>query len=162
MACLLADGLSRERYAATQARFYGILAPLESSLQSTGVWHGLGLTPLQNAANLSMDIRALGIDTDSLAQQTLNSPADIFGSLGRAYVLEGSALGARYIERHLRGLDWFDPERYGRYFSQAVQDSRWQRFKSGLNGTSVNQTELNSLRAEAMHTFQLINNWMAE
>ena len=102
-------------------------APAERALADAG-WTPEPLAPL-----IAADMADLGVPP--AAEVELPAPADASGQLGLAYVLEGSALGARLLHRQALALG-LDGDRGARHLAAQTADLEgWRGFLGTLEAT---------------------------
>ena len=97
---------NRQDYCQLLGRFLGLYEPLGQVFQRFDEWDRLGLTPAAraHAANLALDLSALGIDLSRVPRapsRMLPNLPTFPHALGALYVLEGATLGGRVILRAL-------------------------------------------------------------
>ncbi len=117
----LADPHAYARYLRGLLAFRG---PAERALA------GAGWQPAPIAALIAADMADLGVAP--VAEVVLAPPADGSGALGLAYVLEGSALGARLLHRQALALG-LDGDRGARHLAAQTADlAGWHGFLGTL------------------------------
>ena len=129
--------------AAAYARYLrGLLAfraPAERALVGTA-W-----SPAPIAALIAADMADLGVA--ARPEVAVATPEGASGALGLAYVLEGSALGARLLHRQALALG-FDPERGARHLAAQTADlAAWHVFLAALE--AVEPFDLDAAAAAA-------------
>jgi len=89
-------------YAATLKIFHAVFAPLEDALAQQRQWplHGIDFATHRRAPALAADLKTLTGET-APATQKIPPFARFAEAFGALYVLEGSALGGRFILRDL-------------------------------------------------------------
>ena len=136
MQAVVSDGLTREAYREHLARLLPFTAGTEAAL---GAVPGLrGWLPdldarLVKTAWLRADLAALAARP---RQRGGHAPElDVPAALGTLYVVEGSTLGGRIIERHLHKTLGVTPDDGGRFYHAYGPDRgpRWTAFKAALD-----------------------------
>ena len=151
-------------YRAYLARLYGYVAPLEAALAvACADAPALDLSARRKAHLLVVDLEALGLSRDEIAQLPRCAALPDVGNLQRAlgclYVLEGSTLGGRYIEHRLQQLR---PEAvatahaYLRCYGRAIGE-RWLAFRAALDGYAADGGEVIDA---ACATFRTLHAWL--
>lgn len=156
---LMGPAVTADDYRHLLGRLHGFHAPLEEQLLAgcePGEW-----PPFQpRAERLARDLGTRGTDTATLPRcPHVPSPRSRAGLLGMAWVLEGSALGAQVIRRHLverLGADVIGP------FHGEEDPAAWRAFLALLEGYPWGDAE----RADAIHgaraTFGSLLRWLEE
>ena len=150
---LAADGLGRMdpylRFLAMQAQ---VLPPLERALEAGGLERALpGWIATRRAGALAEDLRALGLGPLPEIDVPVPEGPAIWGM---AYVLEGSRLGARVLERQADASD--DPliRDNHRFLSQRTSLA-WPVFLQALEGALSGAAERRAAADAAVRTFAL-------
>lgn len=126
---------TREQYAAFLVGSRRFRAAAESAVDGRGSWKVEQLSDLLDA-----DLADLGRAPGPPAQFP-EVPANDAFALGIAYVLEGSALGARLLARRAAGLG-FDGEHGARHLARQTGDKeRWRRFLDALDAVEPDYQE---------------------
>ena len=113
--------------------------------------------PLLDADLEAIDARAV---TTSLPIPSLNIPA----ALGALYVLEGSTLGGRVIERHVRQTLDVSPERGGSFFHGYGEGTgpMWQSFGRALEQWVATHGNTAAVVSGANACFTWLGDWLAQ
>ena len=91
---------------------------------------GAAWEPVPLAALIAADMADLGVE--ARAPVALDAPGGASEALGLAYVLEGSALGARLLQRDAQALG-FGAESGARHLTEQTRDkARWSAFCAAL------------------------------
>lgn len=155
---------NRARYVAVLSAFQGIWPGLEADIAKNLPELADSWGPRWRAEHLRDDLRYLGlpdalIDSLPLCRDLprLDQPAAAWGAL---YVVEGSALGARFIARHLHDRFGFDASHGAAFFAGQGTDtgSRWLRFKELLQ-IRVPPDEQELAMQAAVDTFGSLTQW---
>jgi len=136
MRAVMSDALTRSEYRDHLARLLGFYAPLEPAL---GAVDGLrDWLPdldqrLVKAGWLADDLRAF--DDGPMAPAGHAPPLTPASALGALYVVEGSTLGGRLIERHLHRTLGVTPASGARFYHSYGEErgARWITFKAALD-----------------------------
>lgn len=155
---------------ATRAGYAHALQTLEAFFR---VWepavektHGLGAVvndmperaklPLLDADLAAVDVPAV---TTPLTSPTLDIPA----ALGALYVLEGSTLGGRVIERHVRQTLDISPESGGSFFHGYGEGTgpMWQAFGRSLEAWVAQHGKGAEVVSGANACFTWLGDWLA-
>jgi heme oxygenase len=160
---LLNENLRLDPYKALLARFYGFWKGWEP--QIAGLLQNDGfLTPRRRLHLLTADLTALGVSKPEIAALpmcpliTLYDSAEALGSL---YVLEGSTLGGKLIQRNIQrclgmpilsGCTYFNG--YG-----ADTDMMWKAFLLVLDAAPAADNQ--RMGDGAMATFDRLDSWLA-
>lgn len=132
---------SRDAYARYLRGLLAFRAPAEAALA------GAGWTPAPLAGLIAADMADLGIsprDTVAVA-----APAGGSAALGLAYVLEGSALGARLLDRQARALG-LDAGFGARHLAAQTADlAAWHAFLGALEAADPFNLDAASAAADA-------------
>ncbi len=160
----LDEGASADGYRAHLALLYGFIAPLERELLARfGGVDPLELPARQKRALLEADLRALGVEEplDLPICARLPRIDSLQRALGCLYVLEGSTLGGRYLERKLRQLQPDAIARAHAYFScyGPATGERWKAFCAALETLGDEERERELLDA-ACETFARLDDWL--
>jgi heme oxygenase len=148
---------------------YGYLRPLESSLLKAAAIPGAiagGSVPswqvVPRHETLANDLRQGGIDPEQLPQAddeylpVMSCDVDAFGA---GYVLEGSRLGGKLIDRHLERT--FGDQLPRQYYADSNEPGRWPGFVDTLN-TIENRQLQERISSVAVATFRGLLKWSSE
>jgi heme oxygenase len=158
---LLREPLSRERFIELLSRFYGFHAAWDPAVEP---WMLASHQPGLAARALTRDLDHLG-ETAPERLPICAPAARLAGTaeaaLGSSYVMVGSALGGKVINRSVMLAPWSPPgglsyfDRYG-----ASTGVVWRAFGEGLrNSSSARADPL--IIAGALATFSLLDVWLA-
>lgn len=164
---LMSPRLDPARYRDVLARLHGVHAAAEPALDA---WHArdalLDWPRRRKLAALEADLADLGLDLTAIAALPL-APLPPAGTtaeaLGTLYVLEGSTLGGRVIERHLRTLPGF-PVAATRFLTcyGAQTGARWQTWRRTASAwVGDDETRSAAVIAAAVQTFVCVRDWCA-
>ncbi|MCO4818163.1 MAG: biliverdin-producing heme oxygenase [Bacteroidetes bacterium] len=128
--------LTKTQYAQLLTANYRYIAPWEKQwdLQLEIDTTALQLEQRTKTTLLENDLKALGIDPESINTSSLEAPSTLAQFLGRMYVIEGSTLGGAMIEKqlklnpHLSGCSF---DFYGGYGQNLIPF--WKSFLAQLN-----------------------------
>ena len=136
MRALMAPDVSPAAYREHLAGVARFVVPLERRLAAAGLD---AVVPdldarLVKAAWLRQDLDALG-DAAALPGADGGEPLGTAEALGALYVVEGSTLGGRLIERHLARALGVTPETGARYYHAygEARGARWPAFRVALD-----------------------------
>jgi heme oxygenase (biliverdin-IX-beta and delta-forming) len=152
---------SRSQYAQLLRALYGFYAPLEERIVFQLDQYDLpDISQRRNAALILDDLAALDHFDCSIpfCQQlpVIDNKAAAFGAL---YVLEGSTLGGRVINRMLLNNPSLDlTENELQFFAgyRAATGEMWKRFTAELNL----QHDVEAILITARHTFSSLTHWL--
>lgn len=127
------------RYLAGQFRFRGGMERLLAQV-TFPAWFG-GWRPLPLMDALHADLAALGIQAPDPADGVPGHHlARASGVVGALYVLEGAALGARYLYRSVKDLG-LTAETGARHLERQTGSESWQRFQKLLGCPDIDREE---------------------
>lgn len=145
---------------------FGFLAPIEHAL--------VQYLPLQSvhpfqprAQDIIVDLQAIGVPTNEIAQIPVMAEFDPVTSIGEAmgvaYVLEGSAMGGLVIAKHLSRTLQLSPEHGLKFFlphdpKQVVRD--FQAFAHKLDTFAGCECDERDAIEGAHRTYQMVRLWM--
>lgn len=131
---LMSPVLQRSRLIAVLERLHGFWVAAETGLDAWAARHpadarAVDWSSRRRAALFAGDLRSLGANADAVPP-FLPGVDCTDQALGRLYVLEGSTLGGRFIDRHLAGLPQLADVRL-RAFSPygPATGAMWQAFR---------------------------------
>lgn len=132
------DSMDRyARYLAGQFRFRAGMENLLSQAAFPAWFEGWRPQPLAGA--IHEDLTALGMDAPAAAP---DAPGGLLetesGLVGALYVLEGAALGARYLYRGVSGLG-LTAETGARHLDLQTGGESWQRFQGVLGSPHIDR-----------------------
>jgi heme oxygenase (biliverdin-IX-beta and delta-forming) len=121
------------------------------------------LAPRSKTGILEQDLRNLGIDAPRklpLFGGDFGAPA-MAGGVGSLYVMEGSTLGGRVIDRWIAGKPWYPPSGIG-YFRVYGSDAgtMWRETRTWLSALPV--TIHQDVVEAANRTFLQLGQWLGE
>ena len=165
MRAVMSDGLAHSDYRDHLARLLGFYTPLEAALAKVDgldTWvPGLD-DRLVKTGWLAEDLSAL--DPGPMAPTGHMPALGVAEALGVLYVVEGSTLGGRLIERHLQrtlGLTPHDGARFYHSYGEA-RGPRWTTFKAALDAYGEAHPDAASdVIAAAADTVQVFSVWLA-
>ncbi len=163
---LLDPKLSRARYGAVVAAFFGFYVELEPRLLSAAGAHAADIELGRRAKvpMLRMDLQALGrssIEIDALPR-CVDLPHTITPSqaLGVLYVVEGATLGGQVIGRNLGAALGLGATNGAAFFAGYGDETRamWKRFSEHID--SLDRLDSEALIAAAIDTFERLRSWL--
>jgi heme oxygenase len=151
------------------ARVYGFHLPFEAAAREAAASSGFDfdVEGRTRSPALLADLKALGVDAETIARLPLWAPSFSFASesvlLGAFYVLEGSTLGGVQIARTLRGVVGDDAGDGRRFFLGRGdrQSAMWRDFLERLETLSEDFEESGKAIDAAVATFEDFQTWMA-
>jgi heme oxygenase len=152
----------RAAYVELLKGFYGFYVPVEVKLCAfTQVFRdsGLDLTARMKSAKLKSDLWALGEHTLEYFDNEMALSIDTFPrAVGCLYVLEGSTLGGRVIQRHIKAALGLDADSGAAFFSGYgfQTGAMWQSFLRFLSALPFGQEEIAAAVAAARDTFEAL------
>lgn len=161
----LASGHGPDEYLRHLAVLLGFLRPMERELAPALPWFFLGLPFADRAKSplLASDLRALGADPDRIADcARIPQIRSTAFALGCAYVIEGSTLGGKVIERQLaREEAWFAtaPRSFLGCYGDEV-GPRWKAFCARLECLCAEDCAGDEAVAGAVATFESLRRWL--
>ena len=164
MQAVVSDGLGRDTYRDHLARLLAFTGPLEAALGAVAGlrdWLPDLDERLVKARWLRDDLGALGADP---ALPLAHVPGlGLEAALGTLYVIEGSTLGGRIIEKRLARALGVTPETGGRYY-HAYGDARgprWKAFQAGLDAYgAAHPHQTDAVVEAAADTFDVFAAWL--
>lgn len=161
---LLAPDLTPDRLRGTLARLHGFWLAAEDGLDAwaarePSVAGRLGWPRRRRAALFAADLSALGGSPAGRAP-ALPHVVAADDAVGRMYVLEGSTLGGRFIDRHLAGLPALSGVRL-RAFSPYGEDTgrMWRSFRAAADEQVVAGGDRARVVRAAAGTFTALAEW---
>jgi heme oxygenase (biliverdin-IX-beta and delta-forming) len=167
---LMSASLTRPQYVDTLSRMHAWWAPTERRVSSL-LSERFSLTLRERAGALRRDLDALGVSIpdspdfpdfpDVPAVPPLTCEAHAVGAF---YVLEGSALGAPFISRHLSETLGITPATGGSFFGgtsdgdRAATGRRWRDVQSALEQYPAD--DVSSVVDGARRTFASLHAWL--
>lgn len=159
--------LDLEGYRALMLRFYGFYLPLERAILRAAASEKTPYAYAPRARLIAQDLFDLGLDTAAI------HAAPLCPAIGRVvtphtlggviYVIEGSTLGAKPIDRAAQRL--LDPQHTkGRIFwawCRAQNTSRWHLAMQYLDHLSRSQAPEAPLATGAREVFEALGDWLA-
>ncbi len=145
---------SRAEYARFLQGTFRHRAPVEAALLTVAAAGVSSWQPRELLPDLEADLADLALPLPAAEPFALSN--DIAGFLGAAYVLEGSALGARVLVKGVDALG-FGPERGARYLSaQAGSLDNWRTLLVALEGLDRQEWDAaaQAARAVFLHAIQ--------
>ena len=133
---IMSRSLTKAQYAQLLIANYRYIAewekqwdlPLDINIEALQLEQRSKTTLLEN------DLKALGIEPDTITTSSLEAPSNLAQFLGRMYVIEGSTLGGAMIEKQLQfnpNLTGCSFEFYGGYGQKLIPF--WKSFLAQLN-----------------------------
>ncbi|SFD01632.1 Heme oxygenase [Thiohalospira halophila DSM 15071] len=157
---VMADTVTEADYRHLLARLHGFHRPLETGLNDFCTRTGEERPYQRRVVRLERDLRARGIDPDDLPRSPdAPRPHDRAQLLGITWVLEGSALGAQVIRRHLEAR--LGPAVIGP-FHAAEGPAAWRSFLARLEGEVRSPGEREAALRGARVTFAGLLQWLQE
>lgn len=161
---LLDPGLGRGRLTEVLTRMHAFWCAAEDGLDEWAARfpaeaQAVSWSARRRADLFAADLHALGArpaaERPALAHVTGTDDA-----LGRMYVLEGSTLGGRFIDRHLSGLPGLDGLRL-RAFSPYGPDTgaMWHAFRRATRARAARGGHPDAMLAAARSTFRSLAEW---
>jgi heme oxygenase len=163
---LLAPSVQLADYRDYLALWWGFQAPLERSLHGIAALSQVlpDLAQRSKTAALEHDLHALGVHARSLPEcRHLPRLTDLAQALGVLYVLEGSTLGGRQIQRHLSGRLPHAVMRDATRFLDCYgvrTGAMWCAFQRCAERAAPGQDE-GTIVAAARSTFIMFGRWLA-
>ena len=145
---------NRAAYARFLQGSYRHRAPVEAALSDAAAMGGSSWQPRKLLPELEADLADLTLARS--ASEPFHLSNDMAAFLGAAYVLEGSALGARVLVKGVAALG-FGPENGARYLSaQAASLDSWRTLLVALEGLDrlAWDAAAQSAKAVFLHAFQ--------
>jgi heme oxygenase len=163
---LLDPGLTRARLTAVLTRLHGFWRAAEAGLDG---WARREPAPAaavdwprrRRTALFAADLADLGADPADSAVARLPGVRRTEEALGRLYVLEGSTLGGRFIDRHLAGLPWLGGVIRIRGFSPYGSDTGalWHAYRQAVRSSVAAGGDAARVVAAARDTFGTLADW---
>ncbi len=155
-------------YQACLLRFYQLYKPIEIQFQHFSQWSALGFDPLgcPMSARLAADLQALHVSVSEITcAPAISLPRLPYfaNALGACYVIEGSALGSRFMLPQLQqvlgeGMTGADSFFRGRGSETTVF---WKQFQAALDlYGDTHPEQVPGVVAGAISTFKAIGLWM--
>ncbi|NGP18068.1 biliverdin-producing heme oxygenase [Devosia aurantiaca] len=142
---LVGEFANAEQYTAFVLSSFRFRSATEGAASGSGVWE-----PLALVKDLRDDLDDLGAavpSTEAPLEMTTRSE-----KLGALYVLEGSALGARLLQKRAEAIG-FTPDFGARHLAQQTGDNgRWKRFLAVLEDPHLDK---NAVLAAAQRVFEI-------
>lgn len=168
MARLMADDLTLDQYACHLHRLHGFIRPIERLVVARigslpcGSTTAASWQYVPRYPRLEADLAHFGLDPAATKQATpaqLPALADANDALGAAYVLEGSVLGAKLINRQLT-------RRFGGRAPTAYYDANpgaghWSRFLTVLSTSPLSDVQRSAVAQAAATTFSQLLAWVS-
>jgi heme oxygenase len=166
---LLGRGLTLNRYAAMQKKFYGFYAPIEARLFSIRGWDDpeLKLTSRLKVPLLVGDLVCLSVDPAEIARLpfcvALPRLKTVPEALGCLYVLEGSTLGGRVITALLKKALPLDQSRGCSFFNSYGNEVglMWSSFLGILERHCETYDDGDVVVRSACQTFASLDRWFS-
>lgn len=163
---LMSPGLRAARLAEVLTRLHGFWLAAEAGLDDWAARFPadadtVGWAGRRRAALFAGDLIALGAVPEPTVRPELPIPGGTDEALGRLYVLEGSTLGGRFIDRHLAGL----PDLAGvrlRAFSPYGDrtGTMWAGFRRATRERVADGGDAAAVVAAARGTFGALAGWV--
>jgi heme oxygenase len=161
---LLEPDLDRERLAVVLTRMHGFWRAAEAGLD------GWADRFPADAGSVSWSVRRraglFAADLDTLgaapadAEPVLAPVDDTDDALGRLYVLEGSTLGGRFIDRHLSGLPSLSGVRLRAFSPYGAQTgAMWHAFRRVTRDRVAEGGDAGTMVSAATGTFHALARW---
>ncbi len=161
---LLAPDLTRDRLRDALGRLHGFWLAAESGLDAWAARTPADADALdwprrRRSALFATDVAGLG-GPAAPPRPRLPEVAGTDDALGRMYVLEGSTLGGRFIDRHLTGLSALDGVRV-RAFSPYGEDTgrMWRSFRTAAERHVDAGGDPERIVGAAVGTFAALAGW---
>jgi heme oxygenase len=161
---LLDPALSRSRLIEVLTRLHGFWLAAEAGVEEWAVRcpadaDAVAWPRRRRAGLFAADLHLLGAGP-ATATPGLPGLGDTDAALGRLYVLEGSSLGGRFIDRHLSGLPQFAGVRL-RSFSPygAETGAMWHAFRRTTRDRVAAGGDPDTMVATARDTFTTLAAW---
>lgn len=155
--------IDEERIRRFLTRFYGFYRAWEPWIEASPIDSAF-FEPRRKLALVRRDLVALGVDEpDSLDRFSPQiGPATLEWAMGSLYVIEGSTLGGRVIERWLQDAAWL-PKGGLVYFSSYGADvgRMWRSFQEKLVGVAASSSSGEMICA-ANVTFERLHSWLCD
>ena len=159
--------LTRDDLVRTLETLHGFHAAVEAVAPPAAVWARLGLphAGTSRSAWLAEDLGRLGRSATAVAALPrcpgLAPETDDSARLGRAYVVEGSALGGRVLHAHVTRRALVDAPL--RFFTAHGADTGrlWRRFGEGVERRVRSEADLAAAVRAADATFDALTDWFA-
>lgn len=155
--------LSRDRYRALLAMFYGFYAPLEATLRSVAPPTPFALR--ERAHLIARDLQSLGIDGAQLVQlptcTTLPRLARQEHAAGCIYVLEGACLGGQIIARAVKASVGTDTHTAFFIGEGNATAARWREVVAWLGALGGSGICADEVVGAARETFARLSDWAA-
>lgn len=156
---LLDEGLDRDAYRAVLERFHGFWRDWEPAVAA--LLDDPALTgPRRRLHLLQADLASLGVPPAAVARLPSCSPLplhDAAAALGSLYVMEGSTLGGRVIQRHVeRRLGAVGCRYFSGYGDQT--GAMWRSFLARLDQAPA--ADADRIIAGAVATFERLAWWL--
>lgn len=164
---VLRDDLAAGEYRDLLARFHGFYAPLEARLCAVRGWDGVAVRPADRLKTplLRRDLAVLGVNADALPPCPALPDVDTLArALGAMYVLEGSTLGGRLIERHLARVLGLSPARGCAFFASYGDrvGPMWKAFGAAVTAyAAAHPGDEDEMVDAAAQTFDRLDAWLA-
>ncbi|MFW5910142.1 MAG: biliverdin-producing heme oxygenase [Thiohalospira sp.] len=157
---VMGDSITEADYRALLGRLHGFHSPLEAGLEGCCPALAVERPFRPRAPRLARDLRARGIDPGGLPRCPRTPvPQTRAEFLGIAWVLEGSALGARVIRRQVG--ERLGPDAIGPFHAEENPDD-WRDFLARLeDGVCTPDQRTEALRG-ARATFTSLLHWLEE
>jgi heme oxygenase len=161
---LLDPALDRQRLAQVLARMHGFWLAAEEGLDDWAARFpddaaAVGWAARRRAALFAADLAALGAEVGG-GVPGLAGPIGTDEALGRLYVLEGSTLGGRFIDRHLAGLPDLAGVRLGAFSPYGPETGRmWHAFRRVAREHVARGGDATVMVSSARTTFRALADW---
>ena len=154
-----------DAYRSLVAGLFGLHEPMEDHLAALP-WHEaeLDFAPRRKSALLRADLRALGVDADTVPRCTDLPPVDTLAAgFGCLYVLEGSTLGGQLIAREAQQRLGLGPSDGAGFFASygAGVGRMWRSFVHALDDFVTTPDQLDEATRAAEATFEAFQHWMS-
>lgn len=139
----------------------GVWRPLEAALDRWHAEHRLVDWPARRRSDrIAGDLAALGVDASSVPDcPDAPRPTSTAEALGCLYVLDGSALGGRVVNRHLRAMPSVPPEALTFFADDPRAGRLWQETRRTLDAHLVDAGDRETALASAEATFATLLAW---
>jgi heme oxygenase len=159
--------MTLEEYKAILSRLWGLYAPMERQIGAIEQINALvGFEDRRKQQWLEQDLRALGVDPDSLPEyEGFAAISTTPQALGCMYVLEGSTLGGQFIAKHIKTQLGLDESNGCTFFNGYAQQTgpMWKAFSQALNDYPLaDGQDKEQLLETAIATFIAFETWFTE
>lgn len=157
---ILKNSVTNSQYAAYLRLMYEVVVSLETRIHPQISHIITDLDDRQKSKDLENDLKLIGFQVPDEVKNVFDQSGNIAFSLGIAYVVEGSALGGRFILKNIQSVLGHDENSGASYFAGYGNKtgSMWKCFLSQMTQYVSETACEEDVIAGANHAFNAIHN----